>query len=471
MDPEPEDTRQEEGESVSQGVAPESEEDPSAFDVLLRDAVRVPERRVLVPGSLVGGRYRIERRLGQGGMGAVYAARHDITGRQVALKFLSGASTEDETVLRRFQREARAASAVDHPAVVRVLDFFEDSGDPVMVMELLDGQTLRDELIRHGPLSAGLTAHLLLPIVGAVHKAHHQGIVHRDLKPENILLTPGEPSARVLDFGLAWFREFAGSTVETRLTRTGARLGTAAYMAPEQAFGQRDIDARADIWSLGAVLYECVSGRRFVRADKLPDVIRELSAGAPLPSTLLDASAGGFGEILDRMLVRDRDARLESLAVVEERLAALASEHLHSRPRRAPARSSLPSPDFSAATPGRRKRGWGPRIAGAALLAAVATVVASRGPAPAPLPSRVATPEEPRNVVLAPRPSARREPASDPIGPPRAVATPKGLDARVASPRKQPPLRATARSGTPVTEAPPPPGSTSAWGLIEQVPF
>jgi serine/threonine protein kinase len=200
-------------------------------------------------------RYRLTELLGQGGMGAVWAACHVVTGKEVALKLITGSLANSAELRQRFQREARAASAVEHPNVVAVHDVFEmDDGAPVMVLERLRGETLADLLKRDGELTLGRTASIFLPVISAVGTAHASGVVHRDLKPSNIFIARqhGGEQIKVVDFGIAKLTAFEGDA--DTATTTGTLLGTPQYMPPEQIFGEKDIDHRADVWALGVNL-------------------------------------------------------------------------------------------------------------------------------------------------------------------------------------------------------------------------
>ncbi|MBS2022700.1 MAG: protein kinase, partial [Deltaproteobacteria bacterium] len=205
----------------------------------------------------LAGRYRIERELGSGGMGRVLSAHDEKLGRRVAIKVLTGA--HDAGRLARFSQEARAAGALEHPNVVAVYDLGEHEGAPFLVTELLDGATLR-EVVNKGPLEPEIARKLAVQLARGLEAAHARGVVHRDLKPENLFLTR-DGRLKILDFGLA---KLTGPTEEPRgpgLTATGAIFGTPGYLAPEQAKGLSS-DSRADIFAVGAVLYELLSGRR-----------------------------------------------------------------------------------------------------------------------------------------------------------------------------------------------------------------
>ena len=268
-------------------------------------------------GGVVAGKYLLLHTLGSGGMGVVWAARHLDSGASVALKFLrtSQGAAEDVDCLKRFLREARAAASVRHPNVVAIREVLELSdGRPVMVMELLSGESLRTRLARPPRLTLEEAAGILLPVVSAVGTAHAQGIVHRDLKPDNIFLSHdgGRPVVKVLDFGIAKVTRPAEEHASHGhgLTGSGEVLGTPHYMAPEQVFGERDIDQRCDIWALGVILYECLSGIVPTKAANVGQVFKLIVAGGikPLDSVLPQAPAD-ITALVHRMLARRREQR------------------------------------------------------------------------------------------------------------------------------------------------------------------
>ncbi|MCA9633221.1 MAG: serine/threonine protein kinase, partial [Myxococcales bacterium] len=242
----------------------------------------------LLEGLVLGGRYRLDRLLGEGGMGAVWAARHVITKKEVALKLLKHGGGSNDKVLRRFLREARAVSAVQHPNVVQVHDVIQtEDGSPVMVMDLLDGEDLAAKLLRESRLELGELSRILLPVISAVGCAHAAGIVHRDLKPENIMLhrqADGSVVPKVLDFGIAKLSATEGGAAATAaLTQTGAVMGTAYYMPPEQVFGEKDIDQRADVWAMGIIIYECLAGVRPIDGDNFGQIFKAIAMGSIEP--------------------------------------------------------------------------------------------------------------------------------------------------------------------------------------------
>jgi eukaryotic-like serine/threonine-protein kinase len=283
---------------------------------------------VLEVGRTVAGRYRLDRMLGQGGMGEVWAATHAVTRRSVAMKFVKGPSHTRPELRRRFMREARAASAVQHPNVVEVFDVFElDAETPVMVMELLTGETLGRKLAREAQLDLDEAIATLLPAVSAVGSAHAFGVVHRDLKPENLFLArssavEGETTVKVLDFGIAKFSSAMAG--ETGVTETGTTLGTPCYMAPEQAMAERELDHRIDVWALGVILYETLSGARPIEGDTVGQVVKHLMTTGITPlERVVPGLPTELTALVNRMLSRERSRRPEDLREVFEVLRHL----------------------------------------------------------------------------------------------------------------------------------------------------
>jgi len=245
-------------------------------------AASVPDPFV---GRTLNGRYDVQARLGAGGVGVVYQGRHVQLDRPVAIKVLQQSAAASPEWRRRFEREARALSALAHPNIVTVTDYGIDGDVPYLVMELLEGKTLADQ-INEGPVSSARALDIVGQTLRGLAFAHRQGIVHRDLKPANIFLQALPDHAdhvRLLDFGTAKFLEGASSTsLAENLSRVGAVFGTPAYMAPEQARAER-VDTRADIYATGAILFQLLAGRLpFVAAT--PEGVMEAHVSAPVPS-------------------------------------------------------------------------------------------------------------------------------------------------------------------------------------------
>jgi serine/threonine-protein kinase len=242
-------------------------------------------------------------------MGVVWAARDMQTSRPVALKFIKDASPE---LARRSWREARAAAFVGHPSLVEILDVVapvREGQAPVLVMPLLEGESLDKLLARRGKLDAREAIEILEPVVSGMCAAHAKGVIHRDLKPQNVFLASdgsGESTPLVLDFGLAKILGGGTNDGADKLTRTGALLGTPYYMAPEQLFGDSSVDARADVWAIGAMIYECLSGRRPVDGKSYGQIARNVARGTIAPLVGVDPALAGMTA---RMLDKDREGR------------------------------------------------------------------------------------------------------------------------------------------------------------------
>ncbi|HUB81891.1 MAG TPA: protein kinase [Bryobacteraceae bacterium] len=277
--------------------------------------------------------YRIVAELGRGGMGVVYKAEDTLLGRPVALKFLrrelGGAASSplgspaQENALERFRREARAASALNHPNICIVHDVGWHEGAPFMVLEYLEGRTLR-EAIETGPLESSAVIDLGIQIADALAAAHGKGIIHRDIKPTNILVTPAG-QAKVLDFGLAkpQPKDPQSPAAGTSLTNPGIAVGTVAYMSPEQARGE-EVDARSDLFSLGIVLYEAAAGHRPFGGDSGIATLHQIVAEQPKPMRDWNPQAPPELErIVAKALEKDRELRFQSAAELRSDLMRL----------------------------------------------------------------------------------------------------------------------------------------------------
>jgi eukaryotic-like serine/threonine-protein kinase len=290
--------------------------------------------------------YRILEGLGGGGMGLVYRAEDIKLGRQVALKFLPEESAKDPTALGRFEREARSASALEHPNICPIYEFGEHEGQSFIAMQLLEGQTLRESISATGPgkppFEFGKLLDLAVQIADGLEAAHGHGIIHRDIKPANIFITE-QGQAKILDFGLA---KLSGGEVAAEesasaaysspsrepvgcFSRTGAAMGTAGYMSPEQARGER-LDARTDLFSFGLVLYEMATGQRAFKGDTGPVLQDAIFKHAPTPVRQLNPKLPAKLEIiLRKALEKDRAARYQSAAAIRADLRSLQESDEH----------------------------------------------------------------------------------------------------------------------------------------------
>ena len=267
------------------------------------------------PGDLVADKYVVEELIGQGGMGAVYRAHHQITGRTVAVKWLL---EDDEHRRARFLREARAMGRLSHPNVVGVLDAGDHEGAIFLVMDYLEGVSLRAMIGE--PLPPNEAIQLLMPALAGVAAAHQAGILHRDLKPENLFVLcdrDGTPfDTKVLDFGVAKaYADADGSGEEVvSLTHSGTIVGTPKYMAPEQLGDEGELDPRCDVYALGLILHELLTGKLPYRAKSLNALMLEILTGnVGDPRELVPELPEGLSEMLLRALARDRDERFDDV--------------------------------------------------------------------------------------------------------------------------------------------------------------
>jgi len=275
------------------------------------------DSEVALFGKVIG-HYRIESLIGTGGMGKVYLARDERLGRKAAVKLLPENLTTDETQLSRFKNEARTASALNHPNILTVYEIGVEGNLQFIATEFIEGVTLRNALAS-GRMNSHKALEIAVQIASALAAAHDAGVVHRDIKPENIMLRP-DGYAKVLDFGIAKLTEQRRTPgdpkVETTAllqTRPGLVLGTAHYMSPEQARGQK-VDARSDIWSLGVVLYEMVAGNPPFRGETPSDCIAAILTAEPTPLTSVSPDVPvALESILQRALRKDSGERYQTV--------------------------------------------------------------------------------------------------------------------------------------------------------------
>ena len=273
-------------------------------------------------GAVISDRYRLIRLLGKGGMGSVWLAEHTALKSEVAVKLIDSELGKLEQPRARFLREAQLAARIKSAHVVQMYDHgVTREGLPYIAMEYLIGESLRDRLTARGRISVAETARMVSHVCRALSRAHEAGLVHRDLKPENIFIAKEgeEETFKVLDFGVAKATDaLSDSTIDP--TRTGALLGTPYYMSPEQAQGLKTVDTRTDIWAMGVVVFECLTGQRQFMAEALGPLIQKILAAPIRPPSLMAQDAGLTREIDEWVLhclardPKDRFASVRELA-------------------------------------------------------------------------------------------------------------------------------------------------------------
>jgi serine/threonine-protein kinase len=286
-----------------------------------------------VLGRTVGS-YRITEQLGEGGMGAVYRAVHTSLGRKAAVKVLLDELSHNKDVVTRFFNEAKAATAIDHPGIVSVFDFGYDDGRAYIIMEYLEGESLGERRRRDGMLPVDEVLIIGRQVAGALGAAHKQGIVHRDLKPDNIMmvLDPdvlGGQRAKILDFGIAKLLDHDRDTAPGVETKSGRIMGTPAYMAPEQCRGAGKVDARADIYALGCVLYALICGQPpFVGEGAGELIAAHLNQPPPPPRWWVNDLPQPVEDVLLRLLEKKPEDRYQTMAEVVAALEAASAGKL-----------------------------------------------------------------------------------------------------------------------------------------------
>jgi len=300
---------------------------PDTTTLCPADGLALEQTEDTLIGQTLAGKYRIDQVLSEGGMGKVYRGTHILMDKIVAIKVMRPALAADEKIVARFSREARAASRISHPHALSVTDFGEDNGRVFLVMEYLQGRTLKEIIRREGPMPLLRVMEIIRQVGGALNAAHDEGVVHRDLKSDNIMLLSNVASdyATVLDFGIAKINEPEGG-YDAELTAPNLVIGTPQYMSPEQCSHSGSIDTRSDIYSLGIILYEMFVGH-VPFTGQSPTTVMLKQMQEPAPSVLEERSdlPAAVGQVLARALAKRPEDRYQRIGDLVEDLAIASS--------------------------------------------------------------------------------------------------------------------------------------------------
>ncbi len=307
----------------------------------------------LQEGDLVQGKYRVIRIIGEGGMGAVFEGENLRINRRVAIKVLHAALATNKEVVQRFEREAQAAGRIGNDHILEVLDLGDlPDGDFFMVMEFLEGEPLSDRIRRLGRMTPEQVAPLMTQVLTGLQAAHAAGIIHRDLKPDNIFVLKEKAGqkdfVKIIDFGISKFQPLGG---EMKMTRTGSVMGTPYYMSPEQASGSSEADHRSDVYAVGVMMYEAVTGKVPFEASTFNQLLFKIVLDeVPKPETVVPDLDPGFASLIHKAMARDKEARFQDCISLRNALLEW---------QKTGAAVSLPPPGGTEAHLGRTREAFG----------------------------------------------------------------------------------------------------------------